>query len=163
MFSFLGSARERAPWSGLLATLGLLAGCDAEPADVLSTLDPEQTSDGGAPLDSGPVAPDAGCACTPGFSVSCLEASGPTATGCVLTAGRKRCQPDGTWGPCSATTSAPDLENLTLTQLTELSAMMPACTIFSTTCGLASETIFLSGDCGGAFRCAPTSDSATPF
>jgi hypothetical protein len=156
----------------IAAALGLGVACSAEPAAVLTANDDSDSHEGppcgAAASDCGVSVPeasppsDAGCVCTAGTVVGCLDARGPSASDCTSRAGKMTCGPDGLWGPCVAFASSADLPNITLAQLDELNALSSQCTIVHYNC-TGVDLDLTSGDCKAFSTCARWSGAPSPL
>jgi hypothetical protein len=133
---------------GVAFALAFSAACDVEPANVLRSTDEEQPADDGATATTDAGDTDAGCACIPGVKANCLELSGPSATACAGMVGTRRCEPDGSWGPCTPGVTIDDL-----------AAPQSRCSMVHITgCGYGSEMNMTVGDCSHTLGCAPAAD-----
>lgn len=133
--------------------LAFSAACDVEPANVLRSAGEEQPAGDGATATTDAGSSDAGCACMPGLKANCLEGRGPSATACAVTVGTRRCEADGSWGPCTSGLTLDDLQN------TDGKCSM----VHVVGCGYGSEMNMNLGDCSKVFSCAPATGASDPL
>jgi hypothetical protein len=151
-----GHPRPRVPV--LVSWLALSVGCDPEPLQVLSPPDAADAQSDAGTNDTGQIsAPDPDCPCVPGAEISCAESLANEETPIIcsdLILGRKRCQPDGSWGACAGIKSSEFGADTDLTQLSALAAeLVGGCLVLRAGCLPGTITELSSGDCSMAFSC----------